>query len=72
MPLEVGEPDLDERPHRLLEPGLTREGERLLVAFAGPGRDDSLLEAVVAGDEELLDPLPRLLPLHKRTLTVHI
>ena len=34
-PLEVGEPDLDERAHALLEPRLARDGERLLVALAG-------------------------------------
>ena len=33
-PLEVGEPDLDERPHAVLEPRLARDRERLLVALA--------------------------------------
>ena len=49
-PLEVGEPDLDERPHALLEPGLARDRERLLVALAHLLRLDALLEPVVAGE----------------------
>ena len=32
-PFEVGEPDLDERPDRVLDPRLARELERLLVAL---------------------------------------
>ena len=71
-PLEVGEPDLDERADRVLEACLARGLERLLVALAGLRRVDALLEPVVAGDEELLDPLPCLVPLHKSTVTVHI
>ncbi|MDF2753513.1 MAG: hypothetical protein K0S82_1896 [Gaiellaceae bacterium] len=68
-PLEIGEPDLDERPHRVLEPGLARDGERLLVALAGLRGGDTLLEAVVARHEQLLDPRARILgPLHARSL----
>ena len=55
-PLEVGEPELDERPHRLLEPGLARDRERLLVALPRLLRRDALLQPVVARDEQLLDP----------------
>ena len=33
-PLEVGQPDLDERPDRVLDAGLARDGERLLVGLA--------------------------------------
>ena len=33
-PLEIGEPELDERPDRVLEPRLARDLERLLVALA--------------------------------------
>src|SRR5918994_1218034 len=54
-PFEIGEPDLDERPHLLLDPRLARQLERLLVALARLLRRDSLLEAVVAGDEQALD-----------------
>ena len=67
--VEVGEPDLDEWAHRLLEPGRTRLLERLLVARAGLVGVDALLEAVVPRDEQLLDPLARFVALHKATLT---
>jgi len=56
-PLEVGEPELDERADRLLEPRLARERQRLLVALAGLRRIHALLQPVVAGDEQLLDLL---------------
>ena len=68
-PVEVGQPDLDQRPHRLLEPRLERDRERLLVALARLRRIDALLQAVVAGDEQLLDPLARIVPLHNRSVT---
>ena len=71
-PLEVREPDLDERPDQLLEPRLARERERLLVAFARLARVDALLEAVVARDEQLLDPLPSVAALHKASITGQI
>ena len=58
-PLEVREPDLDERPHRLLEPRLTGGLERLLVALAHLRRVDALLEPVVSRQEQLLDAGPR-------------
>jgi protein translocase SecG subunit len=56
-PLEVREPDLDERANRLLEPRLARDRERLLVRRTNLLRRDPLLQPVVARDEELLDPL---------------
>src|SRR5438094_330616 len=70
--LEVGEPDLHQRADRLLQPGVPRGGERLLVALTHLRRVDALLEPVVARHEELLDPLPGSLPLHKRSVTGHI
>src|SRR6476469_4702629 len=54
-PLEVREPDLDERPDRILEPGFPRSLEGLLVALSRLGRIDPLLESIVARDQELLD-----------------
>jgi preprotein translocase subunit SecG len=68
--LEVREPELDERPDALLEPRLAGDSERLLVAFARFCGGDALLEPVVAGHEQLLDPRARvLLPLHGRSVT---
>ena len=46
-PFEIGEPDLDERPHGLLDPRLASQLERLLVALARLLRRDSLLQPVV-------------------------
>jgi hypothetical protein len=54
-PLEVGEPDLDEREHRLLEAGLPGDRERLLVALPDFLRGHTLLEAVVTVQEEIVD-----------------
>jgi hypothetical protein len=59
-PLEVGEPDLDERPHGILEPGFASDLQGLLVALPRLLRRNSLLQPVVPGDEELLDPPARL------------
>jgi glycosyltransferase involved in cell wall biosynthesis len=42
-PFEVREPDLDERPDRVLEPGFARDCERLLVGLAHLLRRDALL-----------------------------
>ena len=71
-PLEIGEPDLDERPHRVLEAGLARDRERLLVARACLRGGDSLLQAVVARHEQLLDPRARVLGLlHIPSLARH-
>src|SRR4029077_1223782 len=70
-PLEVGEPDLDERADRVFEPCFAGGLERLLIALPGLGRIDALLQPVVSGDEELLDSFVRLAPLHKSTVTGH-
>src|SRR5207245_895605 len=67
-PLEVGEPDLDKRPHALLEAGLARYLERLLEALAHLGRIDTLLEAVVTGHEQVLDLGARLVAVHNPSL----
>jgi hypothetical protein len=56
-PFEVCEPDLDERPDRLLEPGLPRDCERLFVALPNLVGLHSLLQAVVAGQEQVVDLL---------------
>ena len=53
-PLKIGEPDLDERPDRLLDAGVAREFERLLVALAHLGRVDALLQAIVPGQQRLV------------------
>src|SRR5439155_21115413 len=71
-PLEVGEPELDERADRLLQPRLARKRQRLLVALAGLRRIHALFQPVVAGDEQLLDLLTWARPLHKRTVAVQI
>jgi CheY-like chemotaxis protein len=70
-PFEVREPDFDERADRLLQPRLAGHLERLLVALPGLGRVDTLLEAIVPGHEQLLDPLADI-PLHKLTVTSQI
>lgn len=62
--IEIREPDLDERPHGLLEPGVDRHPECLLVRLAHLFRRHALLEPVVAGHEELLDPFTGLLRGH--------
>ena len=72
QPLEIREPDLDERPHRLLEAGLPRDGERLLVALPRLLGRHPLLEPVVAGDEQLLDPRPRVVRMLLRPLHIRI
>src|SRR6478736_4023703 len=68
-PLEIGEPDLHQRPDRILEPGLARDYKSLLVALPNLRRIDPLLQPVVTCDEQLLDPLARVLGLHDRSLT---
>src|SRR5690348_5249173 len=66
---QVGQPDLDERAHRLLEAGLAGNRERLFPALARLLRVDALLQPVVAGHEQLLDARARVLTLHKGTVT---
>jgi CheY-like chemotaxis protein len=67
---QVREPDLDERPHRVLEAGLARHGEGLLPRLARLLRIDALLEPVVTRDEQLLNPPARFLGVHSPSLTV--
>ena len=71
-PLEVGQPDLDERADSLLEARFARDGERLLVALPGLAGIDSLLQPVVPGDEKSLNALTGIVALHIRTVAVHI
>jgi hypothetical protein len=71
-PLEVRKPDLDQRPDRVLEPGLARERQGLLVALPDLCRIDALLETIVARYQELLDPRVRVSGLHERSLAAHI
>src|SRR5439155_11655548 len=52
----------------LFESRLARKRERPLVALAHLRRLDPLLQAVVAGDEQLLDPLPHVIR-HLRPVT---
>jgi hypothetical protein len=68
---EIGEPDLDERAYLVLDPGLARELERLLVALPRLRRGDALLEPVVPRYEQALDLGPRLVAgrVHIRSLT---
>jgi preprotein translocase subunit SecG len=65
--IEVGEPDLDERADALLETRRARDRQRLLVALPRLRGRDALLEPVVAGHEQLLDPRARVL--HGRRVT---
>jgi hypothetical protein len=72
QPFEIGKADLDQRPDRVLEARFSRNGERLLVACPRFRGIDALLEAIVTGDEELLNPLTRVFGLHDRSLAAHI
>src|SRR5689334_7983122 len=56
-PFEVREPDLDQRPDRLLEPRLLRERKRLLVVLADLVGGNALLQPVVTGEEQVVDLL---------------
>jgi preprotein translocase subunit SecG len=58
--LEIGEPELDQRPDARLEASLAGDRERLLVTLPRLRRRDALLEPVVAGHEQLLDPGARI------------
>ena len=53
--IEIGQPDLDERPDRVFEAGLPGRLERGLVARAYLVEGHSLLEPVVPRDEQVLD-----------------
>src|SRR5712691_1509275 len=69
--LEVGEPDLDERAHRVFEARLAGDRERLFPALARLLGVDALLQPVVSRDEQLLNPLPGILTLHESSVTTH-
>jgi CheY-like chemotaxis protein len=72
-PLEVGEPDLDERPDCFLESGLDGGRERLLVALTRLFGSCALLQPVVTCHQKLLDSLMSVSrALHKRSLTREI
>jgi hypothetical protein len=71
-PLEISEPDLHQRPDRVLEPSVPSEGKGLLIALPHLGRIDPLFETIITGYQELLDPLPRVSRLHERSLAAHI
>ncbi len=53
---EIGKPELDQRRDLLLDPGLARELERLLVAFTHLRGRDTLFQAVVPREQRFLDP----------------
>ena len=59
--VQIREPELDERADGVLETGLACRLERLLVALADLLRGDALLQPVVAGHEQPLDPRARLI-----------
>ena len=71
-PLEVGQPDLDQRPDAFLQPCVPRKRERLLVVLSRLFRIDALFEAIVPCDQKLLDSLTRVVALHIRTVAVQI
>src|SRR5437879_4329802 len=71
-PLAIREPELHQRTDRILDACLVGGLEGLLVALSHLDRVAPLLQAVVAGHEELLDPFTGVVPLHKPTLTSHI
>lgn len=71
-PLEVGEPEVDKRPHALLEPGRPRDLERLLITLPRLPWIHALLKSVVPSDEKFLDSLARIVALHIRTVAVQI
>src|SRR6476660_4039036 len=67
-PLQIGEPDLDERTDRILETCLSRDRERLVVGLPDLLGGHALLEPVVARDEQLLDALACLVG-HRGSVT---
>ena len=67
---ETGQPDLDERPHCVPEPVLAGKCERLLVARAHLVVRDALLQAVVAGQEQVVDLCASLRLVHRREATI--
>jgi len=67
-PREIGEADLDQRPDRVLEPGLACHRKGLLVALPYLLRVDALFETVVPGYQEPLDLRMRVFGLHAEKL----
>ena len=63
-PFEIGEPDLDQRPHGFLEAVLPGELQRLLVARADLLRGNPLLQPVVAGQEVVVNLAPGFVLVH--------
>jgi CheY-like chemotaxis protein len=57
-PLEVGQPEIDQRLHAILETRLTRKLQCLFVALARLGRGNALFEAIVTRHDQLLDLVP--------------
>ena len=53
--VEIGEPDLHERPYSVLETRLLSQLECALVALPGLLERGSLLQPIVAGDQMTLD-----------------
>src|SRR5262249_6449516 len=64
-PCKLRQPTPDQRPDRLFTPRLACDLERLLVTLARLCRVDALLEPVVPGDDQLLDPLPGVIRGHR-------
>jgi hypothetical protein len=65
--VQVGDPDLDERPDRVLDPRLAGERERLLPALPRLGGIHALFETVVSGYEKLLDPRTQIILGHEES-----
>src|SRR5438874_7016985 len=63
-PFEVVEPDLDQRADALLEPVLARHRQGLLVALPDLLCRNALFQAVVAGDEQVVNFLPGFRRVH--------
>ena len=63
-PVEVCQPDLDERAHGLLQANLLGDLQGFFIRLSHLLRRDALLQAVVAGHEELLDAFTRVGRLH--------
>jgi hypothetical protein len=61
-PVEIGEPELDERPDCFLEPCFPGGVERRQVALAYLRDSDTLFESVVSGHEKSLDRHARVVP----------
>jgi CheY-like chemotaxis protein len=59
---KIGESDLDQRAYPVLDSGLARERERLLVALADLRRVHSLLEAIVPREQCRLDTNTGVVP----------